>query len=180
PEPPPKEVAKPEPKLPKPEAPKIVEKPKVDLKRAKQDQDAALKRIEALQKIQNMVKNKPAEQPAAPAQPVKGNAVSPGDALKGLSRMEHATYLSTIKTKVKSQWNLPGWMATANLSARIRLYVDSSGNVVKKAITKSSGNEEYDARAIGAVEAASPLPAPPSSLTSILAVDGIEIELVPD
>lgn len=181
-EPPPpapaKEVAKP--KLPPPKP--VPDKPKVDLNKTKQDQAAALKRLEALQKIQNMMKNKPSEStaPAAPPQPVRGNVVTSGNALTGIARMEHQSYLGTIKNSVKSQWNLPGWMANANLSARVRLYLDSNGNVVKKMISKSSGNEEYDTRALGAVEAASPLPAPPSSLTGVLAVDGIEIELVPD
>jgi TonB family protein len=168
-----KEAAKPKPELPKP-----TETKKIDLTKSKQEQAAALKRLEALQRIQNMERNKPVEQPAP--QPVRGNQVSSGDALRGLARMEHQAYLGTIKTAVKSHWNLPGWMTTANLSARVRLYVDANGNVIKKMISKSSGNEEYDARALGAVEAASPLPVPPESLTGVLAVDGIEVELVPD
>lgn len=196
--PPPVEEPKPEPPKPEPapqpqaqppkpvEAPKPVTAPKpvpqgptVNLNKAKKDQEAALKRLEALNKIESMMKNDASNTKVPSAQPVKGNEISRGSSLKGIVRLEHDNYLRTIDTNVKRHWNLPGWLANANLSARVRLFVDAQGNVVRKAITKSSGNEDYDSRVMATVEAATPLPAPPNSLVNVLSVDGIELEFVP-
>lgn len=157
----------------------LPEAPAVNLKKTRKDQEAALKRLEALNKIESMVKSDASNTKVAPPQPVKGNEISHGSALKGIVRLEHDSYLRTIDTAVKRHWNLPGWLANATLSARVRLFVDAQGNVVKKAITRSSGNEDYDSRVMATVDAASPLPAPPSSLVNVLAVDGIELEFVP-
>ncbi len=176
---PPKPVEAPKPVAPvappKPEAPTV----SFD-KKKRQQQEAALKRLEAMDKITKMMEQE-ASNTKVPTQaaPVKGNEISRGSSLRGIVRLEHDNYLRTIDTSVKRHWNLPGWLANANLSARVRLFVDARGNVVRKAITKSSGNEDYDARVMATVDAASPLPPPPESLVNVLAVDGIELEFVP-
>ena len=173
----PVEAPKPAPPTAKAEPPKP-EAPKVNLNKTHKTQDEALKRIEALNKIESMMKNQPTKAPAP--QPIKGNQISTGAGLKGIARIEHESYLRSVDASIKSHWALPGWMANANLSARVRLFIDSSGNVVRKSITRTSHNEMYDARVLAAIEAASPLPAPPAELANVVAVDGIEIELVPD
>lgn len=175
----PVEVAKPKPEPAKP-APVQPDSPKVNLNKAKQDQAAALKRLEALQKIEQMMKSDQAKAAASKPQPVKGNQVSNGASLRGIARMEHQNYLRTVDGAVKGNWALPGWMRSSNLSAKVRLFVDAQGNIVKKTVTRSSNNEVFDERALAAIEAASPLPAPPESLAGVLAVDGIELEFVPE
>ena len=169
-----------QPKLPDPApvakvAPKP-DSPKVNLKKTKQAQEAALKRLEALEKIERMTKSQPRAN--APA-PVKGNQISKGSNLSGVIRLEQQGYLQTIDGAVKSHWNLPGFLSNANLSARARLYIDAKGNIIKRTITQSSHNDVYDQRVLTAIDTAGTLPPPPSSLSSILENDGIELEFVP-
>jgi colicin import membrane protein len=164
--------------------------PTVNLDKSKQQQESALKRLEALQKLEKMVQKNQAQtnsQAAAAAiesapQPsaiIKGNEVSPGTALTGIARLSHQSYLASIQSYVKRQWNLPHWLANGNFSARVRIFLDSRGNVVKREMTRSSNNSAYDERVLQAIDTSSPLPAPPSDLANLLAVDGIEVDFVP-
>ncbi len=194
PEPPKPEPAKPE--LPKPPvaqappAPPKPEAPAVNLNKTKQDQEAALKRLQALQRLEKLQqKESPppstgssSERPTqtVQAQPVKGNEISTGASLRGIVRLEHQNYMQTVDGHVKRYWNLPGWMANSKLRAKVRLYVDGRGNVVKKELTQPSSNPVYDERVMRAIESASPLPRPPENLVSLLSVDGMELEFVPD
>jgi colicin import membrane protein len=197
PEPPkkaPVEESKPQPKTPpKPEpvkvAPPVPEAPKVNLEKTKKDQAAALKRLEALERIERMQKAESAakaseSKPAKPAvtgdvQPgsvVKGNTVSQGNSLTGLQRDAHRGYLATVQQQVKRAWRLPQWMANANYSARVRIWVDSSGSVIKKQMIRSSGNPDFDERVMNSIEQAGALPAPPADLVNVLAVDGLDAD----
>jgi colicin import membrane protein len=190
PEPPaPEQAAKPE--LPKPPVPKAApiepppkpDSPKVNLNKTKRDQEAALKRLEALEKIEQMSKNSNAatSKPASrPPQPVKGNEISKGNSLTGMTRLEHQGYLQTVDSAVKGHWGIPAYLRKGNYSARARLYVDADGTITKRSISKSSGNDIYDSRVLATIDSANPLPAPPKSLVGILSVDGIELEFVPE
>jgi colicin import membrane protein len=178
-----KPVSKPEPKVEiKPAA------PTVNLDKSKQQQESALKRLEALQRLEKMVQKDQAQstnQAAAaqtapqPSAIIKGNEVSPGTALTGIARLSHQSYLASIQSYVRRQWNLPHWLANGNFNARVRIYLDSRGNVVKREMTQSSNNSAYDERVLQAIDTSSPLPAPPSDLANLLAVDGIEVDFVP-
>lgn len=184
--PPPKAEAKPEPPKPVPAKP---EAPKVSLEKTKKDQAAALKRLEALERIERMQKSESTAKsadtkPAKPAttgetQPsnvVKGNQVSQGNSLTGLQRDAHRGYLATVQQQVKRTWRLPQWMANANYAARVRIWVDSNGNVIKKQMIRSSGNAEFDERVMASIEATGALPPPPSDLVNVLAVDGLDAD----
>ena len=186
PKPPPPKAAPVE--APKPAPPTVAkpEIPKVNLDKAKRDQEAALQRLQAMQTLEKSMRSrneKPSEAPAesaAPPPPIKGNEVSAGNALKGLARLEHQNYLQGAYARIKSQWNLPRWLSSANLSARVRLYIDENGNVTRKDIVRSSNNAVYDERVMAAIEAASPLPPPPSELANRIAAQGIELDFVPE
>lgn len=166
---------KPVTKTVKPDAPKI----DLSKKSNKAAQEAALKRLAALEKIERMTKAQTA--PASPPrpQPIKGNQISHGGSLSGVIRLEQQGYLQAIDGSVKSHWNLPGYLSNTNLTARARLFIDAKGNVIKRTITQSSHNDIYDQRVLTAIDLAAPLPAPPADLVSILEVDGIELEFVP-
>ncbi len=124
-----------------------------------------------------MTKSQP-RQAAAP-QPVKGNEVSRGGSLSGVIRLEQQGYLESVHGSVQSRWNLPGFLANANLKARVRLFIDGRGNVTRREITQSSRNDIFDARLLAAIDASSPLPVPPNSLVGILENDGIELGFEP-
>lgn len=187
----PKEQPAPKVEAPKPEAAKAPPKPEaptVDLNRTKRDQAAALKRLEALERIERMERQqKAAQQPAtksraaergeaAPSQIVKGNQTSQGNALKGLQRLEHRGYLANVQQQVKRYWALPNWMVNQKYSARVRIWVDSGGNIIKKQMIRASGNPEFDERVMAAIESAGKLPEPPVDLVNVLTVDGLDAD----
>lgn len=180
----PKPEVKPEPApkvaLPKPDT------PKVNLNKTKQEQQAALKRLEAIEKLQKMANNaKPShEAPTKVAvespQPVRGNEVSQGSALKGLARLENENYTEALLEHITRHWNLPQWMANANLSATVQLFIDAQGNVLKKDMTRSSGNPVFDERVMRAIESSMPLPRPPGGIANLVAVRGVQLEFTPE
>ncbi len=187
---PPEPVAQPEPPKPvepaakpvmpsKPEAPKVVLKPdpKKSAKETKKAQDDAMKRLEALEKIERMAKSQSAA--AARPAPVKGNQISRGGSLTGVIRLEQQGYLESVHSVVQARWNLPSFLSSANLKARVRIFVDGKGNVIKRTVTQSSGNDIFDARLLAAIDASSPLQPPPESLVGILENDGLELGFEP-
>jgi TonB family protein len=187
----PKPEAKTEPEKPKlPKAAAVPPKPdntKINLNKTKRDQEAALKRLEALEKMKNSMKEPPAETKpetkVAPAQKpaqVKGNVVSHGASLKGIAKLDYQNYNDAIHEHIHKFWNLPQWMANANLSAVVLVFVDAQGHIIKKSVIRSSGRPEFDERALKAIESASPLPHPPSELVDVLSVEGMQIEMSPD
>lgn len=168
-------AAKPEPKS---------ESPKVNLNNAKPNAAAALKRLEALERLKSSMNTEKsaqkAETAAAHAPLVKGNEISHGSALKGIAKLNYENYQETAHAHIKKHWNLPHWMANANLNARVRVWIDAQGNIVRKEITSRSARADFDERALRALESATPLPRPPSELANVLAVEGMEIEFVPE
>ncbi len=161
---PPKEAEKPKPEIPV--LPKDTKKE--DLKKAALNK---LKSESAIDKIKEDLA-KESKTPPKP-QTFKGQVLSPGTALSGLSKLQHDNYLAQIDTHVKQYWSLPQWMARANLKARVKIKIDDKGNVVSREIVKSSGNEAYDELILETVKKASPFPAPPSKFVDVVAVDGV-------
>ncbi len=189
--PPTKAEAKPEPKPepkvePKPEPAKpdkvvLPDKPKpptdsvkINLDKAKAKQDSALKRLEALRRLEAEAAANKAKPAAAPAL-VKGNELSPGSSLTGIAKLENDGYLTSIDSHVKRHWDVPNFLANANLSASIVIYLDERGNVIKKRMVRSSGNQIFDQTVLSAIEKASPFPTPPRKLVNIFMVDGIQL-----
>lgn len=173
--------------LNKTKAPKEVSKEdnKVVLNKNKLQQQAALKRLEALEKLKS-----PGEESAPGknsknqsnkiSQQIRGNQISSGSALKGIAKMNYESYQEKVHDQVNRHWNLPQWMANARLSARVRIWVDASGNILRKELTRPSAQATFDERVMKAIEAAAPLPMPPNELLGVLEVEGIEIEFEPE
>lgn len=174
------EAAKPEPSRPDkvalPDRPKAEpDNAKINLDKTKAKQDSALKRLAALRKLEEEAAANKAKQTASKPTLVKGNEISPGSALNGIAKLENDSYLTSIDGHVKQYWDVPNFLANASLSASIVIYLDESGNVVKKRMVKSSGNQIFDQTVINAVEKASPFPTPPKKLVNIFMVDGIHL-----
>jgi colicin import membrane protein len=163
------------PKLEKPEPAKI------NLNKTKKDEMAALKRLEAIERLKSSMA--PKEQKAEPqtqaSAPVRGNQLSRGSALTGIAKMDYENYQDTALAHIRKFWNLPHWMTTANLDARVRVWLDAQGNIVRKEMTQKSARSEFDDRVMSALTAANPLPRPPDELATVLSVEGIEIEFIP-
>lgn len=174
---PPKAEAKPQPKAEtKPPAVPAVKKDTTDPKKIESKQKEALKRLKAQQAIENMrreVAEKEAQARAAQAQTFKGNQVTQGDGLTGLEKIEFDRYFGSIETQIRSNWNLPGWLAQAELKAQALVLIDAAGQVIKRQVIKSSGNEVFDAQVLDAIDKSSPFPQPPDRLKNVLALKGI-------
>lgn len=186
------ESTKPEPLPQKPEPKAIAEKtktPKADPdsvkieKSTKQKQSSAiakLKAMEALEKLKNEVKQEAKKTSgtgsAKNASPlIRGNILSPGTALTGLSKLQHDAYISDLDKHIKNHWTLPEWLSTKDYKAQVRVYIDSRGMLVKKVLVKSSGNPTYDDYALETIDKSIPFPAPPEKLTAILEVNGFVV-----
>lgn len=155
--------------------------PKVNLDRKKADtkqaQERALERIKqmsALDKIKSEVQNQKASDKARP-RPVAGNTVSSGNSLTGLDKIEYDRYFDELEARVRSNWNIPQWLAERPLRAQIRILINGQGYVVRKILMLSSGNEIFDTKVAEAIDSSSPFPAPPARLEGLLATGGVTL-----
>lgn len=165
----PKPATKEPPKVAKKTAPKTPPKKKADSKKISNSQESAmnkLKAMAALDKIKSESEQKQADQ-------IKGNEVSKGNSLTGLEQLDYDRYFDDVEQLIYSNWALPEWLAGADLRAQALVLVDQSGHITNKKITKSSGNPDFDAQVLTAIEKSSPFPAPPERLQRVLAQQGI-------
>lgn len=174
-------VAEPSKETPKPQEKKVEEKkaeakPTKNAKNAQADALNKLKAQSALDKLKNMKDEKPAATPtdAKPqADVIKGNAIQPGTALKGLARIEFDQYIGSLDAHIKNNWALPEWMVAQGLQAEVSIKIDKSGHVIERKITKKSGNTEFDNYALSAIEKSNPFPPPPDKFTDLVGIQGI-------
>ena len=174
PEPKPKPVAKPKPKpKPKPKKPEVVldkkkKKPKKKLKDTKNEQNSALARLKAMQKLKD-------KKSKAQPQDFKGNEVSKGNALSGLNKLRDESYKSDLENHIKSHWVLPEWLREGNYQAIIVVFISRNGSITNKTFVTQSGNKLFDEQVLSTLEKANPLPKPPSNLIDLYANKGVRV-----
>lgn len=105
---------------------------------------------------------------------LEGNKVSEGNALVDTGEGVEVSgqfynYVNDLPNHIRPFWKLPSYLLEKNLNCSIRVYISKSGNLLKAEIHESSGENEYDSKALSAVKAASPFPAPSSEFSSKLA-----------
>lgn len=130
-----------------------------------------LKQMSALESLEEQVKNEKA--PAPSKQVFAGNQIATGSDLKGLSKIQHDSYIAQVERHIKNNWALPQWLANKKLRAQVRVKVDSNGMVISKELVRSSGNSSFDDVAVETIEKSSPVPVPPEKLARLLANEGI-------
>jgi TonB family protein len=168
-EPAPEVKAKPEVKPPPPEP---EAKPKtVDLKKDKTKQLDAINKLKQMSAFDKLKESKEEPKPAAPQ--FKGNILNAGDSLTGIEKIQFDDYFSKLKSHVREHWDLPQWLANANLSAQAGVQIDEQGFVIKKQLLKSSGNEIFDEKVISTLDKCSPFPPPPNRLRDVVRARGI-------
>ncbi|XGC81004.1 energy transducer TonB [Bdellovibrio bacteriovorus] len=192
---PPKPVEKPEPvptpqpkPQPKPEAPKlppVVKKEDgINLEKVKAKQQSAIEKLKAMAALEKIKEEVQAERAKTPpgagkaetgTQKIKGNVLSPGTSLTGLSKLQHDNYAGTLDQHIKQNWSLPEWLAKRDFKAQARVFIDSRGNILGRKIVKSSGNQSYDEEVLATIDRSAPFPAPPEKFLAIVSVDGILI-----
>jgi colicin import membrane protein len=184
---PPEEVKNETPPVPEPPKPKLPEPEKAKLPDPKADviKNKAIEKLKAMQALDDLNKQELEEQKAKEEQarqeklkaaaPVKtkGNAVAPGTALKGLSKLEYDSYLSALDKHIKSHWALPEWLARGGWRARVRVHFNTSGVILRRELVVKSGSAEFDEKVLEAVDRASPLPAPPEKFVDIVDISGV-------
>ena len=86
---------------------------------------------------------------------LEGNKISKGMAIIGDSRGmvmgAFGQFVSSIPDFVRPNWKLPAAMVDSNLNCRVRIYLNADGKLEKAELFESSGNKEYDKRAMQAV-----------------------------
>lgn len=90
-----------------------------------------------------------------------GNKLSEGSALTGNSGAaadDFTRYISSLPDFVRPKWKLPSYMMDQGLKCRIRVFLNPTGRILRAEIYESSGNSEYDSRALEAVKVSSPFP----------------------
>lgn len=169
--------------------PKLVAKPEADsisLDRIKNKQKLAmskLKMMNAMDKLKSEVSEEEKKEQRlagngntkAGSLVIKGNIISPGTALTGLSKLQHDSYVSDLDRHIKEHWTLPEWLTTKDYKAQIRVYINSKGILVRKVLTRSSGNPTYDEYAMDTIDKSTPFPPPPEKLSAVLEVNGFTV-----
>jgi TonB family protein len=68
-------------------------------------------------------------------------------------------YASRLPDFVRPHWRLPSFLLEKKLKCRVRVWIAMNGELTRAEVYQSSGDSEYDQKAIEAVRAASPFPA---------------------
>ena len=94
---------------------------------------------------------------------LQGNKVSKGWAIVGDTREmvldEFGKYIAQLPDYVRPNWKLPASLMKKKLNCRVQIYIGSKGELKRAKLFKSSGNGEYDRKALEAVrETSFPVP----------------------
>jgi len=103
----------------------------------------------------------------------KGNVLAPGTELTGVVKLQHENYLGQIDHHVKQFWSLPEWLARGNFKAKVKIFIDSRGLLLRVELISTSGNSSYDDIVIETVKKAVPYPVPPEKFRDIISVSGM-------
>lgn len=110
---------------------------------------------------------------------LEGNRLSKGTALVGdVSDTADAplvAYAESMLEKIRSNWRLPSFLKDKNLQCRIHVWVSGNGQLIKAEMRESSGNSDYDSKAMGAIRAAAPFSAPEPAVGDKMSQKGIVI-----
>lgn len=172
------------PKPPKTEVSKSPSKEKVDLvlkadknkKEEKLNSSQAIEKLKkkmAIDKIKEEIKQKERQDLKQKLVQYKGNVLAPGTELTGIAKLQHESYLGQIDRHVKQYWSLPEWLARGDFKARVKIFIDARGLLLKAELTSTSGNASYDDVVMETVRKAVPYPAPPEKFRDIMSVGGM-------
>lgn len=99
---------------------------------------------------------------------IAGNQLGSGSSIVGNGNGEKQDaldhYASSLPDLVRPQWKLPSYLLNRDLTCRVKLFLSQTGELIKAEIFESSGDREYDSRALSAVKISAPFPALPSEI----------------
>lgn len=177
-----KENTKPEPKdsikdikkeaLPVKDKKQLAQEKEISLKKSKQKQLDALKKLQKMSALEKIKDDLVKEKAKLGSQPIKGEVISAGTRPSGIAKLEYDIFLAQIDSTIKNNWSLPQWLIDLPLQARIRVRIDPSGTLIATDVSRSSGNPSYDEFCVAAVEKSAPFPAVPAKFAEIFKIDG--------
>jgi TonB family protein len=144
------------------EPPKKVEPPKPQELVAPTKKAKGEKKEKATKTAPTAQLEKPSVEPA-PEQSGSG-PVTTGDMSLDVADFPFAYYLTTVKRKIASNWQVPG-TSRESIHCRVYFRITKSGVIESPAVEASSGNFLFDQAALRAVVEASPLPPIPGGFT---------------
>ncbi|TNE97171.1 MAG: TonB family protein [Deltaproteobacteria bacterium] len=101
-----------------------------------------------------------------------GNKISKGMALVAGKRDPDLggfhQYLESLPPHIKPFWKLPSYLLGKDLRCRIQIVLSEEGRLLSHTIIESSGDEEFDRRAIEATLDSAPFPKPDESIVPYL------------
>lgn len=105
---------------------------------------------------------------------LEGNKVATGNALVGDGEGEvdmgaFSQYANNLPNVIRPFWKLPSYLLQQNLKCRIRVFISESGKVTRTQIFESSGNSEYDQKAMDAIMKVETFPKPKSEFIKLVA-----------
>ncbi len=93
---------------------------------------------------------------------IAGNRLNKGVAVYGDGNAADLTafqaYAARLPDLVRPHWKLPSFLLDKKLKCRVRVWIAPNGEVTRAEVYQSSGDPEYDQRAIDAINSASPMP----------------------
>ena len=138
-----------------------------------------IKKLSAIESIKSSVETERIEkmvgQSESKPKAYKGNVLSPGTELTGISKIQHENYVTLIDRQIRENWTLPQWMSNKGFKAQALLKIDPNGAIVYNQIYKSSGNSNYDDIVLETITKSGPFPKPPEKLSALLAERGVLI-----
>ena len=107
---------------------------------------------------------------------LEGNKLSKGTSVKGRYQSDVAefdVYVLNLPNLIRPFWKLPSFLREQDLMARVIIYINSQGEVVHHRFVDKSGNDEFDSRAIKAIEDSKPFPIPDPEIRDRLLSEGV-------
>lgn len=101
-----------------------------------------------------------------------GNKLSAGSSYTGTGSAqaegEFDNYVISVMEAVRRHWKLPAYLANLELSCHVQIFINAQGKLLDYKIIKSSGNEEYDTKAVNSIRAVGTFPRPKKEITNRL------------
>jgi TonB family protein len=105
---------------------------------------------------------------------LEGNKLSQGSSLTGDIGNTPAdgvlqSYALALPNAIRPYWKLPSFLLEQNLNCRVRVFIGPSGELLKAEIYTSSGDAEYDQKALDATRRAAPFTRPSDEIAGRMA-----------
>lgn len=100
---------------------------------------------------------------------LSGNKLSKGVAITGSGSAEEMSafkiYASKLPQIVRPHWSLPDFLLKdKNLKCRVRVWISQNGDITRAEVYQTSGNDNFDSRAVEAVKSTGQFPRLPEEL----------------